>query len=105
MSRKKKKRKQKPKKQFIGGKKITREEAFQGLGDPKDWDAFSKKVKEEFTSKPKNYPPGVRYWPKGSREERGSRVIGPKPGQPVGGGKNNPSQLKITLGKKISKTK
>ncbi len=39
-------------KDTIQGKEITREEALEGLGDPSTWEESSKKVKEEFQSKP-----------------------------------------------------
>ena len=36
----------------MGGRKITREEALRGLGDPKTWAANKEKVEREFKKKP-----------------------------------------------------
>lgn len=40
-------------KDSIQGKKISREEALEGLGDPSTWAAHKEKVMKEFRAKPK----------------------------------------------------
>lgn len=35
------------KKQFIGGRLITKAEAYKGLGDPKTWEADRKRLERE----------------------------------------------------------
>jgi len=42
----------KPGKSPIGGRQITRKEAFKGLGDPKTWQNEAKAVYAEFRAKP-----------------------------------------------------
>lgn len=37
----------------LGGRPISRQEAFKGLGDPKTWKKFSDAVYAEFLAKPK----------------------------------------------------
>lgn len=39
--------------QSIQGEQITREEAYEGLGDPKTWPAFEKRLMRKFKAKPK----------------------------------------------------
>lgn len=36
------------KKDFIGGKRISRKQAYKGLGNPQKWGEFKKKIDEEF---------------------------------------------------------
>ncbi len=40
----------------LGGRPISRKEAFRGLGDPKTWKKFSDAVYTEFRAKPKSKP-------------------------------------------------
>jgi hypothetical protein len=40
----------------LGGRPISRKEAFKGLGDPKTWKKFSDTVYAEFRAKPKMKP-------------------------------------------------
>ncbi len=49
----KKKAKHSKKRQFIGGKTITRKQALAGLGDEKTWEADAKELQREFRKKPK----------------------------------------------------
>ena len=37
----------------LGGRQISRKEAFKGLGNPKTWEKFSEAVYAEFRAKPK----------------------------------------------------
>ncbi len=39
-------------KKSIHGKQITREQAYEGLGDPSTWESDAKKLEEEFKKKP-----------------------------------------------------
>lgn len=39
-------------KQSIQGKRISQKEAYKGLGDPKTWAAYEKKLEREFRAKP-----------------------------------------------------
>jgi hypothetical protein len=43
----------KRKKPFIGGKQITKEEAYRGLGDPATWEADKKRLMKKLNAKPK----------------------------------------------------
>lgn len=57
------------KKQFIGGRRITLEEAYKDLGDPATWRIETRKTEAEFRRKPKtmseqksrNYSTGVGF--------------------------------------------
>jgi hypothetical protein len=44
----------------LSGKRISKKEALKGLGKIKDWDAFSKKIYEEFRKKPEPRIPGSK---------------------------------------------
>jgi hypothetical protein len=39
-------------KEFIGGKRISRKEAYKGLGNPKNWESEKQKILNEFKAKP-----------------------------------------------------
>jgi hypothetical protein len=54
----------------INGKRITKKEALEGLGDPATWESDAKKLNEEFTKK----PDGVRKIKKRPED----RIIGGK---------------------------
>jgi hypothetical protein len=43
------------KKQPIGGKKITRKQALEGLGNPAEWEAYKERMYEEFRRTPESY--------------------------------------------------
>ncbi len=43
----------------LGGRPISRKEAFKGLGDPKTWKKSSEAVNAEFRAKPKMKPPSL----------------------------------------------
>ena len=36
----------------LSGKKISRKKAFEGLGNPNNWETFKKEIMEEFKRKP-----------------------------------------------------
>ena len=48
------------KKEFIGGKPVSRREVYKELGDPKTWPAHKVKVMKEFKRKPKELAPTPR---------------------------------------------
>jgi hypothetical protein len=39
-------------KQFIGGRQISKKEAYKGLGNPKNWESQKQKILNEFRAKP-----------------------------------------------------
>ncbi len=99
MSTSKSRKKLKPE-ETIHGKKITRRRALKGLGRRESWIEFSKKAYEDFQKKPsKKKNDGMRHpvYRPGTSDKNMDRVIGPKPGAPLGGGKKRPKVYQTIL--------
>ncbi len=82
----------------IHGKKVTRKQALKGLGRPESWIEFSKKAYEDFQKKPSGRTnDGMRSPPyrQGTSDKNMDRVIGPKLGEPQGGGKDEVVSKKL----------